>query len=563
MDKSEIVEMIYEYVENSKYDKRFIPFIQSYILKCVQLYNWNKQTLVTKLDEYTAKIKNIEFLNAGRQRILVDVDNKTIIIDERIKYNLEDCTLDEYIVASYKEQDKILNTNTYTEIENFNNSLLKEEIKYTFKTYRRKLLEEKVVFEIITLIQQKNYDKRFIPFIKEYFYRSAEIYNWNRDELVKKINNFKNNVDSIEIKKLKGKCAEYNFNDKKIYINKNLLTYANDVIIKNIFREQGYATNYTKIDNKVYENGLYSNAEENEDEKSLNEYVEEVSANYLTGRVPYSNELYTTCRVSEKERKDYNNKIAYLASMLVAAFGISEFEFAKLKDKGRERFNEYFRARFEYLDTEKYIEEFFNIATALQNAPDTMFSTKEISVQYAKMYNLAMKILNDRILYEQNNANEKQKKQINLKSNYAKYKIVNTLKQAKRNQCLESKAMNEIIIDNKPIKKYTRISKILQYRFRKVANQIYSSKDTIFDNTELILTIINELKFPMLGKLYKIFNKKDNLLLEQGFDDGELIYNFNEELEERKKLLNKESIVIPNKEIFELNEKIITTENKY
>ena len=249
--------------------------------------------------------------------------------------------------------------------------------------------------------------------------------------------------------------------------------------------------------------------------------------------------------------------------MLVAAFGISEFEFAKLKDKGRERFNEYFRARFEYLDTEKYIEEFFNIATALQNAPDTMFSTKEISVQYAKMYNLAMKILNDRILYEQNNANEKQKKQINLKSNYAKYKIVNTLKQAKRNQCLESKAMNEIIIDNKPIKKYTRISKILQYRFRKVANQIYSSKDTIFDNTELILTIINELKFPMLGKLYKIFNKKDNLLLEQGFDDGELIYNFNEELEERKKLLNKESIVIPNKEIFELNEKIITTENKY
>ena len=514
MDKSEVVEIIYEYVENNKYDKRFIPFLQSYILKCVQLYNWDKQTLVEKLEEYTTKIKNIEFLNAGKQRIVVDIDNKTIIIDERIKYNLEDCTLDEYILASYKEQDKILNTNTYSKIENFNNSSLKEEIKYTLKTYRRKLLEEKVMFEIITLIQQKDYDRRFIPFIKEYFFRSADIYNWNRDELVKKINNFKNNVDSIEVKKLKGKCAEYNFNDKKIYINKNLLTYANDVIIKNIFREQGYATNYTKIANKVYENGLYSNAEENEDEKSLNEYVEEVSANYLTGRVPYSNELYTTCRVSQKERKDYNNKTAYLASMLVAAFGMSEFEFAKLKDKGRERFNEYFRARFEYLDTQKYIDDFFNIATALQNAPDTIFTTKDISVQYAKMYNLAMEILNKRQQYEENNMNTKQKKKLNIKFNYAKYKIVNTLKQAKRNQCLETKVMKKIIIDNKPIKKYARISKISQHRFKKIATEIYSSKDTIFDNKELILTVVNELKFPMLGKLYKIFNKKDDLLLD-------------------------------------------------
>ena len=562
MDKSEVVEIIYEYVENNKYDKRFIPFLQSYILKCVQLYNWDKQTLVEKLEEYTTKIKNIEFLNAGKQRIVVDIDNKTIIIDERIKYNLEDCTLDEYILASYKEQDKILNTNTYSKIENFNNSSSKEEIKYTFKTYRRKLLEEKVMFEIITLIQQKDYDRRFIPFIKEYFFRSADIYNWNRDELVKKINNFKNNVDSIEVKKLKGKCAEYNFNDKKIYINKNLLTYANDVIIKNIFREQGYATNYTKIDNKVYENGLYSNAEENEDEKSLNEYVEEVSANYLTGRVPYSNELYTTCRVSQKERKDYNNKTAYLASMLVAAFGMSEFEFAKLKDKGRERFNEYFRARFEYLDTQKYIDDFFNIVTALQNAPDTIFTTKDISVQYAKMYNLAMEILNKRQQYEENNMNTKQKKKLNIKFNYAKYKIVNTLKQAKRNQCLETKVMKKIIIDNKPIKKYARISKISQHRFKKIATEIYSSKDTIFDNKELILTVVNELKFPMLGKLYKIFNKKDDLLLEQGINDGELVYNFNEELEERKKLLHKESIIIPKKEIFELKEKITTTENK-
>lgn len=551
MDKSELIELIYEYVENNKYDKRFIPFIQSYISKCVQIYNWDEKTLIAKLKEYTNKIKNIEFLNIGRQRILVDVENKTIIIDERIKYNQEDYTLEEYILASYKEQDKILNTSTFLGLENYNNATLKEEIRYTFKTYNRKLVEEKVVFEIITLIQQKNYDKRFIPFIKEYFFRSAEIYNWNRDELEKKINNFKNNVDGIELRKLKKKCVEYNPQDKKIYVNKNLHTYANDVIIKNMFREQGYATNYTKIENKVYENGLYSNAEGNENEKLLNEYVEEVSANYLTGRVPYSNELYTTCRVSQSERKDYNNKIAYLASMLAAAFGISEFEFAKLKDKGRARFNEYFRARFEYMDTERYIDKFFEIVSNLQNAPDTIFSTKDITKHYAEMYNLSIEILNERLEHEQSNIKDEKKRAFNTRANYARYKIVNTLKQAKRNQCLDSKVMNEIIIYDKYIKKYLRVPKIARYKFRKVAKQVYSNSDTLFDNTELIMTITNELKFPILGKL---FGRKDNLLLIQGTqDDG--IESFNEIIEERKKELSKSSIIVPNKEIFELNEK--------
>lgn len=551
MDKSELIELIYEYVENNKYDKRFIPFIQSYILKCVQIYNWNKETLISKLKEYSNKIKNIEFLNIGRQRILVDVENKTILIDERIKYNTEDYTLDEYISASYKEQDKILNTSSYLSSENYNNDTLKEEIRYTLKTYNRKLIEEKVIFEIITLIEQKNYDRRFIPFIQEYFLRSTEIYNWNRDELVKKINNFKNNVDAIEIKKIKKKCAEYNPQDKKIYINKNLLTYANDVIIKNIFREQGYATNYTKIENKVYENGLYSGIEQNENERLLNEYVEEVSANYLTGRVPYSNEFYTTCRVSQNDRKDYNNKIAYMASMLAAAFGINEFEFAMLKDKGRARFNEYFRARFEYMNTEEYINEFFDITTGLQNAPDKIFSTKEITEQYSRMYNLSMKILSNRINHELENANKKHVKELKLNESYAKYKIVSTLKQAKRNQCLESKVINKITNDKKTINKYSRLPKISRYKFKKVVRKIYLSDDTLFDNTQLISTIICEFKFPILGK---IFNKNKNLLLIEGTQE-EPIESFNERIEERKKELSKAKIVVPNKEIFEFNEK--------
>lgn len=548
MDKSILVELVYEFAEKNKYDKRFLPFFQAYIGKCTQMYNWNENELKNKLEEYSANIKNINFLNVGRQRINVDVDNKTIVIDERIKYNVEDQTLNEYIEAAFKEQDKILKTSTYAELDILNTGTLKEEIRYAIKTYNKKLIYEKVAFEIIALVQQKNYDRKFIPFIKEYFIRSASIYNWNRDELEKKINNFKNNVDTIELKKLHKKCALYSPEDKAIYINKSLHTYANDVIIKNIFREQGFATNYTKIDNTVYENGLYSNAEENEDEKSLNAYAEEVSANYLTGRVPYSNALYTTCRVSQNDRKDYNNKVAYLGSMFAAAFGISEFEFAKLKDKGRARFNEYFRARFEYMDTEKYIDAFMKIVCDLQNAKDGSFTTKQATEQYAKMYNLAVEILNKRADFEAKNLQKSEMREQNKKINYARYKIVSTLKQARKNQCLERKVIRNIIEDKKHYRKYYIISDIKKGTFKNIAFQIHKNSDTDFDNKELVHIIVTEFKYPTLGKIFKN-NKNTELLLYQGMDEKS-IENFNKELEENQKKIDQAKIVVPKKELF-------------
>ncbi len=562
MDKSELVELVYEYVEKNKYDKRFIPFIQSYISKCVQEYKWDKKILSEKLNEYTNQIKNIKFLNIGKQRILVDVENRSIILDERIKYNMEDYTLDEYIEASYNEQNKILKTNINYDANDASNKRLRNEIKQTFKIYNRKLMEDKVIFEIINLVQQKNYDKKFIPFIKEYFLRSAEIYNWNRDELEKKINNFKNNVDRIELVKLKNKCAEFNPKEKKIYINKNLLTYTNDIIIKNIFREQGFATNYTIIENKAYENGLYTNGELNNKEKSMNEYAEEVAANYLTGRVPYSNELYTTCRVSQKERKDYNSKTSYVGSMMAAAFGINEFEFAILKDKGRARFDEYFRAKFEYLDTKTYIEEFFKIVYNIENAKESIFSTKEISQEYAKMYNLAVKILNEKTKYESDKLTKDELKNYKIKTNYMKHKIADTLKQAIRNQSLEKRVINENIENKEVIKKYSRISKLAQYKFKKVAKQLYSENDTLFDNRELELLIITEFKFPLIGKIYSAFNKQKYPLLINSNENFDCLDE--EEIKARKDMLKNSEIIIPQKEIFEFKEKLnsVPDENK-
>lgn len=501
MDKNELIDLIYEFVEKNKYDKRFLPFFESYITKCAYLNDWDGKNLVFMLDNYAEKIKQIKFINIGKKRIEADIENNIILMDERIKYALDNETLNEYIEASYKEQDKILGTNISEKVDIYEEEPLREEIKYIFKIYNKNLMREKIAYEVIMLLQQKEYNKTFIPFIKEYFYRSAQIYNWNKDELEKKISNFKNSVDSIELKALKNKCAQYFPKEKAIYINKNVKSYSNEIIIKNIFREFGHASNYTKIDNKVYENGLYTVPKGSIDEKMLNEYAEEVAANYLTGRVPYSNYLYTTCRVSQNDRKDYNNKIAYLASMFSAAFGISEFEIAKLKDKGRARFEEYFRARFEYMDTTKYINEFFSIVANVQNAKDGAFSTKEISEQYAKMYNLSIEILNNREEYESKNTDINNKRINDLNINYARYKIVDTFKQAKRNQCLERKVLNSIINDRKYIHKYSRISKLNKYRFKKIAKEIHKNSDTTFDNNELSHIIFKDIKYPIFRQI--------------------------------------------------------------
>ena len=184
-----------------------------------------------------------------------------------------------------------------------------------------------------------------------------------------------------------------------------------------------------------------------------------------------------------------------------------------------------------------------------------MFSTKEATASYARMYNLSMEILNARISYELERADIKQEKNIKMKESYAKYKIVNTLKQAKRNQCLESKVINKIINDKKTMKKYSKIHKVSQYKFKRIAKNIYSDDDTLFDNTELISTIIKEFKFPLLGKVYKIFNKDKNLLLMEGLGEEEWIDNMSEDIQTKKKELSKAKIIIPSKEEFNFGNK--------
>ena len=107
------------------------------------------------------------------------------------------------------------------------------------------------------------------------------------------------------------------------------------------------------------------------------------------------------------------------------------------------------------------------------------------------------------------------------------------------------------------MKKYAKIPKISQHKFKKVAKNIYSDDDTLFDNRELISTIIKEFKFPMLGKIYKIFNKDENLLLMQGLEENDWIDNINEDIQERKNELSKAKIVVPREESFNFENKQI------
>ncbi|MDR0978850.1 MAG: hypothetical protein LBL91_02785 [Lachnospiraceae bacterium] len=555
MDKTEIREKVYEVVETKKYDKRFLSFIERYFLSCVIIYNWTDSDIEKNLEEYTSKINSIRFINIGKERCKVDLENKFIFLDEKIRLNKSDEVINEYIYASFREQDKILNTNTYEAIKTQDNSKFIHEVRGNFKLYSSKLSKEKILLEVNTLIEQKSYDKKYVPFIKEYFLRSAKLYDWSRDELIKKVKNYKINVEKIEIGKLKKKCVQFKPEEKKIVINKNLLTYSNNVIIKNMFREQGNATDYTKFVTNTYENGLNVVESNCTNQIELHKYAEEVGANYLTGKVPFSNEMFTTCRVSENDRNDYNRKTAYVISMIVAAFNINEFEFARLKDKGRAIFDEFFLEKYSYMDVNKYLEEFQEIIAQIEAVPESAFSSKEVSSAYAKMYNLALEILEKRLSYEKS-IDTNYTKERKIAEQYAKFKIVDSLMQAKRNLSLEWNVVKKEINDKKVLHEFAKISNLKQRKFKKHAYKKYKSVDTEFNNKELSKIVVEQFKFPLLGKILKLFEGKQEPKLLREATNPEIDCINEEEIESKLKELHKKEIIIPQREIFEFNKKI-------
>ena len=419
-------------------------------------------------------------------------------LGENWKINLY--TINEKLEKEFKGIES-RETNKEIEEDNFSEGIDKEFIKEALNLKEEQELKETYVEEQVNQIIT-NYPEKFRPIIQEYFKRSIKLYDWSKDEFDKKIRNYQIGVKNIRFSKKeflqKPSIAAY-WTRKDIEINDDLYFVGDKSLLGTFFHEQEHATDNTTRANKVLENGLVS-----KEYKEINEYATEIGAMHLVGEKKYDDQLCFT------HSMDGYDEFKYAGSMMSAALGISEFEFAKLRNKGELVFEQKLEERFEHLDIKVQMQEFNNILGRIRNAP-TIVNMKELSESYADMYNLSSKIIKARI----ENEGEKNSQ---LKTKYEITKIANNMNLAKKKLHLKNKFIKPIIEDNTILENYSKISKEDKIEYLSLVEELYPEKNIKFNNKEILEHINTEFKHPIRRKIKSLFNREKTPLLNEGID---------------------------------------------
>lgn len=228
-----------------------------------------------------------------------------------------------------------------------------------------RMSREEIIYYVDNLIEanKKSYDKRLAPLLYEFFLRANEKFEWSKNEFLEKYQNFKNNVKTLKITDMEKVGMPSSFssgfsfdrNNKGIYINKkdiknvkNELTNEsiNADIIDALFHECLHATDLYINKDVIVKFGLY-NVADNEIYKSdtiLNEFANVLSASLISSeKTMYADNL----GINTENIKGYET-IHIPGSIICSALDMTEIEFAKLKDKGRDAFNQYLKNKFSY-----------------------------------------------------------------------------------------------------------------------------------------------------------------------------------------------------------------------
>lgn len=436
------------------------------------------------------------------------------------------------------------------QIVNFGEGIGQDFLKDASAISEETILEESYMQEQIAKVLQK-YEERFRPIIQEYLVRSAKVYGWTKDEFDKKVRNYLQNIKSIEfVKNIEGHGIStmgcWSYKKKKFYVKDDTILVGDDEILSIFFHEQEHATDVVIRNNKEeLEGGLQYN--------SINEYATEIGAIHLMGDSVYEDDLCFTHKMGGYE------DIKYAGSMMAAALGISEFEFAKLRDKGNEEFKRYFQEKFSYIDIENEIEKFDDILNSIINAP-SMLHMQEMSEAYAHMYNMATRILTARLEHEREEILPENLEEFELKSRYEMSKIANNMKLAKRKLFLRNKYIEPIIEDDTIIANYSRITSDDRKRYLALVERIYPEKNVRFENREILQHTNKEFKHPLRRKISKIFNRRNMLMLDAP-GEGTIITSRDSERKKFQEGLSGNITEMPSVDISRINEGQRTTQD--
>lgn len=404
-----------------------------------------------------------------------------------------------------QQEDNILSGQDLVEIDYFAKEVDIEDLKQltsnpkkTNNTLTQEYVEQKI--EDLSI----RYEERFRPIIKEYFRRSVQVYGWSKDEFNKKIKNYAIEVEQIKIEKDLNNSeisTAGNSKHKEINIRKDFSDKKNSNILDIFFHEEEHSTDRTNRGRKTIEDGLKH--------ININEYATEIGAMHLVGERIYDDSL---CFTHSMEGYD---EFKYAGSMMAAALGISEFEFAKLRDKGEIVFNKYMEEKYPYMNTEWLIETFENILQQIKEAP-SIIHMQQMSEIYANMYNLSSEILKKRLEYERENLSIEDKEKFELKSKYEKTKIAYNMQQAKRKLHLRNKYIKPIIGKDNTIKSDAKVNKEDREKYIYLVEKLYPEKNVHFYNRSILKHIDREIKHPMKGKIDRFLNRKKIPLLPEG-----------------------------------------------
>lgn len=483
-------------IENLKENKAVIK----------QQYNQLKDEFYSKIEDYSIMAQDLEECEIdGTWTIPIDK------IDRMLSKELQE-------VQAKKSVD--------VKIDDFVNNMKEKnsaEIKYVLNTKSQPVNQDYINKQAEIL--EKRYGEKFGPIVREYLKRSCKVYGWNKDELDKKVNNYLTNVKKIQfVKKLEGASISTSARWRlgKIEVKDNLFLVNSTSALGIFFHEQEHATDETKRNNHAFENGLEG--------KFTNEYATEIGAVHLVGDKVYDDKL---CFTHSMEGYD---EFKYAGSMIAAALGISEFEFARLRDKGEKKFSSYMKEKYSYMDIEKELEEFESILYRIDSAP-SIINMKQMSEAYADVYNMASRIIKARLDYEGKDLISNDFRKYRIKSEYEMTKIAVNMNLAKRKLHLRNKYIKPIIKDDTILKKYSKVNFKYRKDYLSLVEELYPEKNLQFDNKEILKHVDREFKHPILKKISTIF-KKNNTPILNAPQEQPSGYNNNERKEFQEGLRN-------------------------
>lgn len=414
------------------------------------------------------------------------------------------------------------------EVDNFNEDGRTSEIPTKFE---EQFLEDSYLEQQVNQILP-NYEEKFRPIIQEYFRRSAKVYGWNKEEFDKKIKNYQMSVRKInfakDIQTENGDTLAY-WQGDHIDVKDDLAFISTKTVLSTFLHEQEHATDNTTRNGNRLTNGLANAYSE------LNEYATEIGAVYLTGDKIYDDPLCFTHNMEGYE------EFKYAGSMMAAALGISEFEFAKLRDKGEAVFDQTLQERFRYINIKGVMQEFNEILTRMRNAP-SMFNMRELSEAYAEMYNLASKVALPRIEYESRKIIPNDLQWFRTKMKYENTKIAMNMKLAKRKLHLKNKYIEPIIEDDTLLRQYVRVKREDRRDYIELVEKLYPEKDKSFDNRPILKHIDRNFKHPIKGKIVNLFRRSKRPMLQEPVEQSLINTTLNERKEFGERL--QEGVVI-------------------